>query len=155
MQMTNVLGVFVYPVETFAGSPVVGFTIDSIDLRDHVYPVELPFAQREGNPSLASRYEGLPANEILPPNRHLLGEPQLVDADSGTALLGCECGERGCWPLVADVLVGQQSVVWRNFRQPRRLAPDHWDYDGLGPFTFDREAYVAALSSPWRRSTPG
>lgn len=151
--MANVLGVYVYPVEGFAGGPVVGFTVDGTDLRDHVYPIELPFAQSEGQASLAARYEGLPANQILPPSRHLLGDPQPSGAP-GTALLGCECFEWGCWPLLADVHVGLDEMVWSSFRQPHRNGPGRrWNYDGLGPFSFARTQYEAALSGPWRGSS--
>lgn len=147
------LAVFVYSVEAFAGGPVVGFTIDGVDLRDHIYPIELPFAQNEGHSEFAGSYEGLPASQILPPSRHLLGEPRPPGAIA-TALLGCECGEWGCWPLLADVHAGPDEVVWSDFRQPHREAPDRqWTYDGLGPFRFGRPGYEAALNQPWMGPT--
>lgn len=49
-----------------------------------------------------------------------------------TVLLGCECGEPGCWPLMARVEVGAEQVAWSDFEQPHRR--DNWAYAGFGPF---------------------
>lgn len=58
-------------------------------------------------------------------------------------LLGCgDCGEVGCWPLDAAVVVTDDGVTWMGFRQPHR--PDR-DYTGFGPFVFDRYQYEEAL----------
>lgn len=59
-------------------------------------------------------------------------------------LLGCECGEVGCWPLEARVVATGDTVVWTDFRQPQR--PDR-DYQGFGPFVFDRAQYDDAVRS--------
>jgi len=59
-------------------------------------------------------------------------------------LLGCDCGELGCWPLEAMVHVSDDLVVWSGFRQPHR--PDR-DYTGFGPYVFDREQYQQAVSA--------
>jgi len=57
-------------------------------------------------------------------------------------LLGCDCGEPGCWPLKARITSDTTTVVWTDFTQPHR---DSWDYTGLGPFVFGREQYEAAV----------
>lgn len=57
-------------------------------------------------------------------------------------LLGCECGEWGCWPLLARVTVTAGEVRWDAFEQPFR--PDR-DYRAFGPFRFDPGAYDGAL----------
>jgi len=57
------------------------------------------------------------------------------------AVLGCSCGEVGCWPLYAAVHVTATEVRWSAFEQPHR--PDR-SYAGFGPFTFDRRQYEAA-----------
>jgi hypothetical protein len=57
-------------------------------------------------------------------------------------LLGCDCGEVGCWPLEATVKVGEQTITWSDFRQPYR---EKRSYDGFGPFVFDRENYQRAV----------
>ncbi|GAA1943190.1 hypothetical protein [Kitasatospora viridis] len=59
-----------------------------------------------------------------------------------TPLLGCECGEWGCWPLMVGITVTDEQVVWDSFEQPYRKARD---YSGFGPFRFDRRQYDDAV----------
>ncbi|SKA95663.1 hypothetical protein SAMN06295879_2056 [Agreia bicolorata] len=59
-------------------------------------------------------------------------------------LLGCECGEVGCWPLSAHVAVTEEMVVWSGFKQPYRTKRD---YSRLGPFEFTRSQYDAAVQA--------
>ncbi len=35
-------------------------------------------------------------------------------------LLGCTCGERGCWPFTARVTVGHGTVTWSGHRHGHR-----------------------------------
>ncbi len=59
----------------------------------------------------------------------------------GTAwLLGCDCGEVGCWPLEATVDTRPTHVMWSNFSQPFRPGR------GFGPFVFDRDQYATAVA---------
>jgi hypothetical protein len=58
------------------------------------------------------------------------------------ALLGCTCGEVGCWPLDAEVIADRQQVTWRGFNQPFR--PNR-DYGSFGPLTFRRTQYDSAI----------
>ena len=58
------------------------------------------------------------------------------------ALLGCDCGEVGCWPLEARVLVDEAMVTWRGFTQPHRPKRD---YGSFGPFVFRRSQYDHAV----------
>lgn len=102
--------------------------------------VELPFARAEGNPSLAGSYASLAV--ALVGGDHFRGEPSLTWFEDGdTVLLGCHCGEWGCWPLTAEVTVTEDRVVWSHFRQGHR----EWDLAALGQFEFDRAQYEAAL----------
>ncbi len=72
---------------------------------------------------------------------HFLG--RIAPYEEGTAvLLGCDCGEWGCWPLITDITLDDHSVIWSAFEQPHRK---HRDYSGFGPFRFDRSAYERAL----------
>ena len=64
------------------------------------------------------------------------------------AVLGCECGETGCWPLEAAVHVNKTTVTWTEFRQPHR---PQWSYAGFGPFVFDASTYRAAVSEALQR----
>ncbi|NUP53685.1 MAG: hypothetical protein HOW97_41145 [Catenulispora sp.] len=61
----------------------------------------------------------------------------------GTPVLGCECGEWGCWPLMARIIVTAELVTWDSFRQPHREARD---YTAFGPFQFNRRQYDGALA---------
>jgi hypothetical protein len=60
-------------------------------------------------------------------------------------LLGCgDCGEWGCWPLTADLVVTDETVTWQRFIQPHR---HDRECGGFGPFVFDRSDYVRAVGS--------
>lgn len=58
-------------------------------------------------------------------------------------LLGCECGEPGCWPLEAHIVRNETDIVWEGFRQPFR--PER-DYSSFGPFRFDLDQYRIAIA---------
>lgn len=60
-----------------------------------------------------------------------------------TFVLGCACGELGCWPLKCSVTDDRDTITWSNFAQPHR--PDR-DYLSFGPFIFDRAQYAQAVS---------
>lgn len=59
-------------------------------------------------------------------------------------LLGCQCGEVGCWPLAVRITVDSSNVIWSNFAQPHRPS---WDYGAFGPFKFDRRQYAKAIAN--------
>ena len=79
-----------------------------------------------------------------PIRSHYLGEAERDGKrlPGPTALLGCLCGEWGCWPLLADIDATPDEVTWANFTQPHRKERV---YEGLGPFVFDRRQYEDAL----------
>ena len=58
------------------------------------------------------------------------------------ALLGCECGEVGCWPLNAQVFHDGGLVTWRGFAQPFRPNRDHGKF---GPIVFLHAHYKRAV----------
>ena len=62
--------------------------------------------------------------------------------NGGQYILGCECGEVGCWPLIGSIEVQGDEVIWSCFSQPFR--PNR-DYTGLGPFRFLLTAYTQAI----------
>jgi len=114
--------------------PEVRVLIDGRDLVDLVRQVEAPWAAADGAPQLAGRYSGLwPGAWRELPER---------DGCGRVAVLACECGEVGCWPLHVRITVSVSTVTWSGFAQPHRPA---WRYDGLGPFVFDRAAYERAV----------
>ncbi|MEQ8145942.1 hypothetical protein [Streptomyces sp. OP7] len=59
-----------------------------------------------------------------------------------TPVLGCECGEWGCWPLMARITATADLVTWEGFEQPHRKTRD---YAAFGPFQFGRRHYDDAL----------
>lgn len=106
--------------------------------------VEQPCADAEGNPKLAGDYQPLALWDINDDRSHFLGRPVARWFEDGdTVLMGCPCGEWGCWPLTVDVAVTDTSVHWRHFRNGHR----EWDLSALGPFEFDRLAYERALNA--------
>ena len=132
--------------------------INGRDLVELVRNVENPFAYEEGATSLAGAYAGLPPNDdTCPPSKHFLGEPHaLYGYEAKTQVLGCECGEPGCWPLVCLIQAGPTSVRWSQFEQPHRSikrSKSPWRYDELGPFEFERNQYERALET-LRRGSP-
>jgi hypothetical protein len=71
-----------------------------------------------------------------------LGDLRAYKAGKRYPLLGCTCGDTGCWPLVAQIDADADTVTWSSFMQPHR---PQWDYSGFGPFVFDRTQYDEAL----------
>jgi hypothetical protein len=65
-----------------------------------------------------------------------------VFGNRGCYLLGCECGEAGCWPLEAHIVATGQHVVWEEFRQPFRSERDN---SSFGPFRFELEQYRTSV----------
>jgi hypothetical protein len=127
--------------------------IDSVDifvndrnLVDIVREVELPFAARGGKPRLAGTYIGLLAEDVFLPSPRLLGEPvKFYDYDSSNgkiAVLGCVCGDVGCWPFRVRIELREDVVIWDGFEQPHQ---PKWRYDQTNPFVFDRTQYLSAL----------
>jgi hypothetical protein len=127
--------------------------INGRDLVDLVRAVENPFAYKEGAASIAGAYAGLPPNDdTCPPSKHFLGEPSdaIYRYELKTQVLGCECGEPGCWPLLCLIETGPTRVRWSKFEQPHRTdkrSKNPWRYDELGPFEFDRSQYERALET--------
>lgn len=58
-------------------------------------------------------------------------------------VLGCQCGEVGCWPLVCKVRRADGTMVWDSFQQPHRKERD---YMRFGPFEFRELQYRDALA---------
>lgn len=53
--------------------------------------------------------------------------------DGSVPVLGCECGEWGCQPLMVSIATDGDSVVWSD------VSP------GVGPFKFPNADYVGAV----------
>jgi hypothetical protein len=108
--------------------------IDGDDLIDLVRAVELPWARAEGHETLAGGYSGLAPDQW----REL---PEQYE-DGRAAVLACDCGEVGCWPLRVRITLEDETVTWSDFQQPHR----DWSYPGLGPFCFNRQQYEQEIT---------
>jgi hypothetical protein len=75
-------------------------------------------------------------------DRHFLGEP--ASGASKVPVLGCSCGEWGCWPLLVRIQASSDVVTWTEFEQPFRKERD---YSQFGPFAFRRADYDGALEA--------
>ena len=106
---------------------------------------EQPLADGEGKLELAGQYMTPPLLSNYDLAKHYLGDPEVIaEDDEKIALLICSfCGDTGCWPLLAQIQVSEDTVVWSDFEQHHRK---NWRYDSFGPFVFDRGQYEAALS---------
>ncbi len=128
--------------------------IDDIDLVEIARKAESASLEAENSRKLAGSYSGRDLFDAPTMLDLLLGrgmrEP-IVDGGGGVPLLRCECGCPGCWDLVANIDVAQDTVRWSGFRQPHRPA---WRYDGM-VFEFEREQYDAALARLSNTLRPG
>jgi hypothetical protein len=116
--------------------------LNGVPLPELVRVAELPFARGEGSPDLAGSYVGLLKEEVGWPSRHYLGDPVLSwFGDGDTVLLGCGCGDWGCWPFTAIVTVAEDTVAWSGYRTGHR----DWHYRELREVTFDRSQYEEAV----------
>lgn len=120
----------------------VSIVINETPLVDLARVVEAPFAKAEGKPDLAGDYSPLLLEDFR--DRHgLLSRPASTWFEDGdTVLMGCPCGEWGCWPLTVMIDVTDSSVTWSRFRNGHR----DWDLRTLGPFVFERSAYDEAIA---------
>jgi hypothetical protein len=140
---------FLWDAEAVGGFGAIRIEIDGCDLAELIRSVELPFATAEGHERIAGKYVGLrPWQLDSAAPEHFMGgrgSHLYCGPHDKTVLLGCECGEPGCWPLMAQVVVSDRDVAWRSFEQPHRRG--RWEYDGFSGFVFDRTEYEAALQA--------
>lgn len=117
--------------------------VDGGELTDriHAFEKEAGFETRDVS------YGGLiPSNfRFGPMSRHFLAmDGAFVNKDRKVPLLGCDCGEWGCWPLLVLITVDGDRVTWSQFEQPYR---QERDYSAFGPFEFERRQYEEALAA--------
>jgi hypothetical protein len=128
------------PYETDGPTEVVP-VLDGVKLTDRIHA----FERDHGIETRAVSYAGLiPAHfRFGSADEHYLANESSVGPTGKIPVLGCQCGEWGCWPLLARVIVDETTVTWTEFEQPYR--PDR-DYTSFGPFVFRRTDYEAAIA---------
>jgi hypothetical protein len=75
------------------------------------------------------------------------------EAENGEDIyvLGCVCGEVECWPLITSVTRAEDGYKWAAFIQPHR---QQRNYDGFGPFVFEKNQYEQAVGDMALKSEP-
>ena len=115
--------------------------VDGVSLRELVSGFE-----HVAGYDLAGRYVGIVLDhfDFGDLATYLSGQPDSCywAKHGAIALLGCDCGEVGCWPFEAHVLTIGDLVIWRDFAQPHRPKRD---YGSFGPFAFRRTQYEHAV----------
>jgi hypothetical protein len=118
--------------------------VDGVSLVELARRVEARPAGASGEPGLAGAYAGLVVGEARWQDWYSGARPQVWFGDGDSCLLGCVCGDTGCWPLTPRVTVDARRVVWDRFRTGHRA----WDLAALRPFAFSRRTYDTALAHP-------
>jgi hypothetical protein len=125
------------------GATAVTPCIDGTTLSDLATAYEI----MRGYDDPAGGYGGLVPDYMLygPMDDYFLGRgtSPCRQEDGTQYMLGCQCGEVGCWPLMGRIVVLPGAYEWRDFCNPCRKARD---YRGFGPFRFKASAYVGAIA---------
>ena len=124
----------------------VRILINETDLIDMLRKYELPFATKEGSPTIAGGYSGIDPESLF----KYLTNPDEDDLDDfgRVSILECECGCQGCWPMNVKIETQDGKILWTDFEQPHRNAEshNHWDYSKFGQFEFDKRHYDELLA---------
>lgn len=125
----------------------IAILINGRNLIELVAEVEAPFAAAEDlQPGM---YSGLTAHILGLPSDYLLG--RAIKGDKVDLLCCGDCGMSSCWGMRARITMLDDRVVWEAFEHTQctdRLGETRfWDYGQLGPFVFDKKAYLAALAA--------
>ena len=98
--------------------------------------------------SPAGGYFGLRADHIDPNFYQGKSEAEFGASENKTPILDCSCGSIGCWTLVANIHINDESVVWDDFENVHRnsesISPE-WDYSSI-KFHFNRKEYMEQFS---------
>lgn len=132
------------------GATVVTPCIDGTALSDLAKAYEIT----RGYDDPAGGYGGLVPDYMRfgPLDDYFLGRGKSpCRQDDGTQyMLGCQCGEVGCWPLIGRVVELPDAYEWRDFYNPYREARD---YQGFGPFRFEASGYAQAVAQMMKELT--
>jgi hypothetical protein len=133
--------------------PVINIFINGNNLTHLAEAVEskLPAGEIADDPW---RYIGFELKRFERFRGEMLGEK---DYHPFNILLSCTCSFAECNCLSATITLGDKTVTWSDIKSPwfseAEAEEIDWaplNYIGLGPFTFDREQYLAALEDVTR-----
>ena len=131
-----------FSIEPFEGVFAITPIVNETSLADLITSFE-----REQNFEPTGGYGGLIPQwfNYGPLDRYFLGdfEQNSYFARGRVYMLGCDCGEVGCWPLTARINVNSKTVTWDFFEQEHRRERD---YSAFGPFVFDVDQYRKAVA---------
>jgi hypothetical protein len=85
--------------------------------------------EREHDYEPAGGYAGLvpSAYNFGPLDLYFMAETRIEPLEKiGYYLLGCVCGEVGCWPLTVRIVKSAEQIRWEGFKQPFRPARDYF-----------------------------
>jgi hypothetical protein len=150
--MTNVIEFRHARLDTGNGDlhDFVSIHIDGRSLVEIMRELEAKMAEREGHPDLAGAYQPFVKPESA--EIHYLGKhkERWGSSRTKTAILECECGCPGCWPLLCEIVIGTDEVKWIDFEQPHRGANSKgsfWDYSSFAGFKFAKDQYLGSLAA--------
>lgn len=127
--------------------------IDGVEFLELVRDVEKMVSLQTNEPHLAGSYGYLVRADIHNLAKYLLRHPPW-SSDEKTQLLECECGCWGCWPLLVDIVVLEDVVIWKAFENEfRKTEPNKWNYPESFVFKFDRKQYETALQNAMNTGT--
>lgn len=145
-------------LEKFTGSDGRDYAriiINGRELIDLVKEIELPIAEKNGNPESAGVYSYLPAEVLFEPSFHLYRKQSPKydynkikyynsKSEDKLPILESPDNDGRDWALFVYIRMHSSDIEWVNFekvyKEQTKADPD-LQYKGLGPFVFDRNNY--------------
>lgn len=136
-------------IESHFKGTVVDLYINGVNLIDTLTVFETKMVEQTNDSAMPGHYMGLDPQELY---QNLMNpEKYSWDDKHRSLVLGCVCGDEGCWPMHVDVRKKRDHIIWTDFENRFRNGEFDivWDYSEIGPFVFDRKAYEEQLE--WLR----
>lgn len=127
---------------TGLGQQYFDFVVSGIPLHQRLTLGDMPLIGSYYPPDNASAGKGLPVRPLLGPDADLT-------ATGRTRFYVCaECGDIECGAVTARIEVLDEVVIWRDFGwDVGDGEPDLREDTHVGPFVFDKAAYLRAFAN--------